>query len=357
MTKLEKSTKKAPGRPKLTEDEKKLKAEKKLQEEIKKKNRKKERKTDISEIVETTKLKILENPEKLAVNKGIENAIQEIKENELDFQILENETLGIEQVSEIYEQQTKVLTDRIVDLEEEVLTIQSRLKKLGSISEKLEIERKLIKELNRYEQNFIYQEEKNLIEIDGQNFEYQADSLVPDWIIEILQKVTKKRNERLILQKISDYNYKIQNRSEQLIKLDTELADITLVIIYNNNLFETLKILVNDYRNVRFDIGQDFRNLRDFIKQNRLKVNGSKILESFSNNLSKINQVGNDFRAIMTNSSQFVSTKFNEFDQYQKGLLLKSDSDEVQTLQTQAVEFDSILSNLLLFKKQNNEKK
>ena len=43
-----------------------------------------------------------------------------------------------------------------------------------------------MKELNWIEQDLIYQNEQKLIEIDQEDYQYQADLILPDWLVEII---------------------------------------------------------------------------------------------------------------------------------------------------------------------------
>jgi hypothetical protein len=332
------------GRPRLSEEEKLRRQEarkaEKLKEQKRRAKRKKTKQEKIPEIIKETKLEIMENPTQLMDSELIQNAIEEVPQ----VSFSNSTTIGLEEISANWTNQTNLLSEKITDLEEELLSVTQRLEKLNKISKKFEIERKLIKELNKYEQDLIYENELILIEIDQGDYQYQADLPLPDWILEILQSITKKPNELLVNKKISTYHYKLQNRAEQLVKLDTELADITLVIFYNYNLFEILKTTISHYRNVRFDIGQEFRNLRGLAKRNLVKINTNEIIESVTNNISKINQIGENFRQVIIDSKATVNEKFREFDQMQKALLFSSDADQNFT---KAYKFDSMVTNIM----------
>lgn len=106
-----------------------------------------------------------------------------------------------------------------------------------------------------------------------------------------------------------------------------ELSDISLVIIYNQNLVDALEAAVTTYRELRTDLGEEFRRLREAFKKNKIKFTSQQIINSFSQNLKKINQVGLDAKTKIIYSKEVVTKKLEEFDTYQKKLLLSKDDD------------------------------
>jgi hypothetical protein len=332
--------KKRRGRPPLSKEEKLRRKEIREAEKAKKLRKKevlkKSRRKTVTDIIKETKDQIVAESSPLVMSEQVQDAIEDISL----VPMVDLQNIDLDNFSKAYNEQAAILSSKIYDLEEEFHIMEAQMHRLTKVMEKLAIERKLMKQLNREEQDLLYQNEQKLIAIDQQGYQYQADLPLPDWVLKIGQHLNQKPNELIVTKEITTYKYKLQNRSEQLIQLDTELGDISLVNLYMGNFSDTLKKTIEEYRKLRIDIGQEFRNKREWMKRNQVQMDAGQIMEAFSQNVSRINQIGQDFQEVMQGSKKTINEKFTQFDQMQKRLLFeKSDANR-------AYEFDSMFTEM-----------
>lgn len=332
--------KKRRGRPPLSEEEKLRRKEAREAEKAKKLRRKqlqkKAKRKTVTDIIKETKDQIVAESNQLVLSEQVQDAIEDISL----VPMVDLENMDLDQFSTAYNQQATILSSKISDLEEEFQIMEARMNRLTKVMEKLGIERRLMKQLNHEEEDLLYQNEQKLIKIDQEGYQYQADLPLPDWVLKIGQHLNQKPNELIVTKEITTYRYKLQNRSEQLIQLDTALGDISLVSLYLSNLSDTLKKTIEEYRKLRIDIGQEFQNKREWMKRNQVQIDADQIMEAFSQNVSKINQIGQDFKEVMRGSKKTINEKFTQFDQMQKRLLFeKSEANK-------AYKFDSMFTEM-----------
>ena len=316
-----KESKRKRGRSPLTEQQKKRHRAERVK---KRKQERKQQERNSQMIVQSTKSQISEGTNKLILSEEIESAIKP----QTEFIPKSGDLV------EISKEQLLSLTDRIQVLEEEQTVLESRLKKLIKVSNQWQAERSLIKELIKMDQDIIYENEQKFEKIDSKNFEYTADRT--NIVRSLFEFLTGRPDEILTDGRIIRHEIKYRNRKEQLVKIDSELADVLITIMYNDDLRKMLDVTISELREIRIEVGSNFRLARKAGKNNLLSIEQQQVKKIFSENLSKLNEATMKFKTMISESQNYIREQYKQFDTMQKNLLN----------QGKEYQFDEMVSNL-----------
>jgi hypothetical protein len=326
------------GRPRLTDEEKarrkglREKRKKLRDQELAKQKKqisKAQKKEKMDTLIVDTKSKlekgelILSDPILKVIEPLETQTLVPFQENTSSIELARNNPLSLEEITDIWMEQSETLSNKIEMVEALQAAGEKRLRRLDKLCSKLQEEQLLMKELIKIDQDIINKNEQKLPLVDSAAYEYQADR--SNLVRRLLEFLSGKPDEMLTNNRIRTHEYKISNRQEQLIKIDRTLADLKIVMLYNGNLYDTLKVTSSDYREIRLQLGREFRESRDTIKRNKLKFDHNKIMESLATNIQKINLVGSQFTELMSGTQQSLMDLNSKFDSLQKRLLFGED--------------------------------
>lgn len=301
-------------------------------------------------MVEETKSKITNSTDhKLILSDEIVSVIEpEVEPIKIEQAV--NSTINQQKLLDMYQKEISNLTEKIKILENEVVDTNERLQKFDNLSNKWRSERSLIKELIRIDENLIYENEIKLNSIHARPFSYQADR---NGIVRIIMEfLTKNPDEILTNGRIVRHEIKRQNRMEHLLNIESELGDVTLLMILNENILKSIESTICDFRSVRVDMGKNSRELKTSVKNNQLIQDKNTFIKNFTTNIQKINDLGTEFINSVENTQNYIRRVYTEFDQFQKGLLLPE--SKTIDLNQATNSFDVMFKNISNISKQIN---
>lgn len=120
--------------------------------------------------------------------------------------------------------------------------------------------------------------------------------------------------------------------------MDEELSNVVLTLIYNENLLETMLKVIENYRNIRLNMGKTFRVIQKNFNNDLLEQSRTTFLESFNKNIEKINETEILFKSMMLDTQASVSELYVEFDSMQKKFLKLKQADIMYIYETNEVD-------------------
>lgn len=272
------------------------------------------RKKKINQVADIKQLKfdLTQSSGELVLNDELVEALEPIEIQKID-------SLKEDELVEIPKSVANALTEKIDCLEFHIENIYERLAVSKNESSILEINRDRTKKLLQYDEDVIYHNEQKLDSSDRDDSEYQTDRhYLTRWIME---KITRKPDEFLANSRIAKHEVRRNSRIDNLLKIESQLAGISIIIIHDESLLENLESTVTDYRSERIDMGKSYRDIRRFFKTKQLQNIRSNIMGSLTQTVQNLNNSSNTLKDRVLEAQDTTRRKYVEFDQYQKNLL------------------------------------
>lgn len=299
-------TKKRRGRPRLSEEEK---ARRKAEREKNTKNKKKQVKRAKVERRKSAK-QLVEEEINTKTNSSIELVVQDQDVFEKEVRLLEptraiidikDEELTQETLTQYWEKESTLLTQKIEDLELEMVTLSIQLKKLKAQQKKLLVERTLTRELIREEQDLVFNYEQKLAT-------YKPRNKILDFLME---------DEADIHKNIAKYRNLVQSKADNLTTVNTRLIEISIVVYKKELKLNSIEEVVDNLRSIRFDLGKNFMWILDRIRTNASNFEIQQFMAETRDTFQRINQANQEFTEKLKTAQTTAMKVFDKFEETQ----------------------------------------
>ena len=271
------------------------KRKKELQE-----NKKKELKKNAQEIANEVQELIIDHDtgnvktEPLALNPIVQEALQPI--------VVPEERIGSREFCETADKQMESLTVKILALDETMDENSQKIYKIKTQLRHLEREKHRIEEAIRRDQDRMYKNNNKLSTILDETEKTRV--LHPDthWVVRrTLEILTLKPDEMLIRSRLSNDEYKLKQRGEQLYNIQSQVSKLFIALQFKEAYGENIKQCCSKFRTLRSHLGTSKRNVEDAIQRREAETRLKALISKFFDDFQKIQKVKEKFISNMTN--------------------------------------------------------
>ena len=239
-------------------------------------------------------------------------------------------------LSKVISEQSQLITDRIEILETELALTQMKVAKLEKISKTLENERDRTQQLITRNDKAIAKNLQHLLNLDSQEFQHVADR---SWVVRLLADLLGNPDEVLTKTRLAKNEALRLNRLGHISKLEAQLSDVTITIVYHDQMQKAFRKGVENFRSLHVGLSQTYRIIKDQLQETDFKTQQQKINQAFQQNLQTINRVGDQMKKFVKSARK--SSLF-DFEQIQTAFLLPgqpkdfppSQADPIPKIQT-----------------------
>lgn len=281
---------------------------KKKLELLEKKRRKSELKKNSDQIIQDVQVAITDSQKgELVLSTDIIQAIKPIK---VDSPLLEKSLAPLKFYQTTKEKQG-ILTFNIELLDDQISETSEKIKKLKRSFDQLEMEKLEIKKFIRRDEDLIHNNEIKLEILDSMDWMPRHHPDTSDFIRRFVEIITRTPDEVLINLRLSRLDVKLVQRQRQLIQIDKTLANLSIALQYQKDLLQGLEQTGVEYRKIRLEIGKNNRQLKEIISKEQVETVQQSIMNTFLDNLQKVNQASENFQSLMNINVRQMYEKYN----------------------------------------------